>query len=253
MFFQGGLIMNEINQTNYNQAAAAYAKQTDAAKETTTEKTDKKRVSGNTYGDATLSDKAAKYYEKLTKKYGNLNFVLVASDKKEEAQAKKSSFADSSKLTVLIDTDKIEKMAEDEAYRAKYEGVLASAASGISQMKTQLGSMASNVKAYGMTVNDNGTAKYFAVIDKSLSSQKERIEKNAKKKAEEKKTEAKAAKKAEAEKLKEQSEDDDSITIEANSIEELMKKIQDYYMSSRSDEVQTEEEKKVGQSFDYSV
>ncbi|MDE7207465.1 MAG: hypothetical protein K2N90_09985, partial [Lachnospiraceae bacterium] len=36
----------------------------------------KVRVSGRTVGNPMLSEKAAKYYEELKKKYGNMDFIL---------------------------------------------------------------------------------------------------------------------------------------------------------------------------------
>ena len=38
-------------------------------------------------------------------------------------------------MVVLIDEDKIERMAEDENYRRQYEAIIANAGSGIAQMK----------------------------------------------------------------------------------------------------------------------
>ena len=53
-----------------------------------------------------------------------------------------------------------------------------------------------------MQVNDNGTASYFAVLEKSSAAQKERIEKKAAEKKEAKKTaEKKAEKKKNEERL----------------------------------------------------
>ncbi len=46
-------------------------------------------------------------------------------------------------------------------------------------------------------------------------------------------------------------EDEDTITFSADSMEELLRKVSDYMFMQRSDMVQTEEEKKVGQSFDF--
>ena len=110
-----------------------------------------------------------------------------------------------------------------------------------------------SVKTYGMQVNDNGTATYFAVLEKSTAAQKERIEKKAQEKKAEKKAEArKEAKKAEKERL-EKSDDTETITITASSLEELLQKIKDQSQLCMSDNVQTEAEKKVGQKFDYSV
>ena len=45
----------------------------------------KNRVSGRTVGNPQLSEKASKYYEQLKAKFGNMEFVLVSKDMKEQA------------------------------------------------------------------------------------------------------------------------------------------------------------------------
>ena len=217
----------------------------------------KTKVSGKTIGSPELSEKASKYYEELKKKYGNMDFILVSKDMKELAQAQAGRYANANKMVVLIDEEKIERMAEDEEFRKKYESIISNAASGLSQLKSSFAN-SSNVKGYGMTVNDNGTASFFAVVDKSLAAQKERITKKAEENREAKKT---AAKKAEREKWEERLEknrsdkaygkDDDTIVVTASSIEELIKKVNDITYDFLSDNVQTDEEKKVGQHIDY--
>lgn len=133
----------------------------------------------------------------------------------------------------------------------------ANAASGLSQLKSQIKSsgQSRNVVGYGMKVNDGGTASFFAVLKKSSADQKARIEKKAVEKKEAKKAEEKnAEKKEKQDKLKEAqqtSDDDDTITISAGSIEELIKKINDYTFSMKSDNVQTEAELQVGQHIDF--
>lgn len=91
-------------------------------------------------------------------------------------------------MVVLIDEDKVERMAEDENYRKQYEAIIANAASGISQLKSSLQSSGANVKGFGMQVNDGGTATYFAVLEESSAAQRERIEKKAAEKKAEKKS-----------------------------------------------------------------
>ena len=133
----------------------------------------------------------------------------------------------------------------------------ANAASGLSQLKSQIESsgQSQNVVGYGMRVNDGGTASFFAVLKKSPADQKVRIEKKAVEKKEAKKAEEKnAEKKEKQDKLKEAqqtSDDDDTIMISAGSIEELIKKINDYTFSMKSDNVQTEAELQVGQHIDF--
>jgi hypothetical protein len=279
-----GIIMSEIsNNSALNSYAADYSyrteynrktdnnKKTDGTKEM--DKTAKKsRVSGRTIGDPVLSDKAKKYYEQLKAKYSNMDFILVSPEQKEEAESKKGMYQSSKELIVLIDSDKIEKMAEDEEYRAKYEGILSNATSQLSQMKDSLGSKADSVSSFGMTFDDNGNASFFAVVDKSLAAQKERIadkkeaaaeeKKKAQIKTQEKRAEERKADRADKNKKmdsadktnsKEKSSDADKVTVSASSWEELLKKIDNVIYESRADSVLTKEEKAVGQSFDYSI
>lgn len=223
----------------------------------------KSNVKGKTVGEPKLSDKAAKYYEDLKKKYSGMEFILVSRDQKASAQSQAASYANPAKMVVLIDEDKIERMAQDESYRKQYEGIIANAASGMSQLSKSL-SGNSSVKGYGMKVNGNGTASFFAVVDKSLAAQRKRIEKRAQEKKEAKKAEEKKAKKKEQQEKLEESRkkdsgkteniyDEDTVTVQASSIEELLKKINDVTFESMSDYARTEEEKKIGQSFDFSV
>lgn len=206
---------------------------------------------GRTIGQPELSEKAAKYYEQLKKKYGNYDFILVSRDQKENAKANAAKYANGYKTVVLIDEDKIEQMATDEKFRKQYEGILSGAAAQIQQLKTSLQSSGAQVKGFGMQVNDGGTLSFFAVLKKSSAEQKARIEK----KAEQKKTEKKAAKKEKEEQLKEKrAESDDTeetVTITANSIEELLSRIDTYNFNTRSDEVQTQSERQVGQNIDF--
>ena len=115
-------------------------------------------VTGRTIGNPKLSEKAAKYYEELKRKYSNMDFILVSEDQKEKARAQAGSYANASKMVVLIDEDKIERMAEDENYRRQYEAIIANAGSGIAQMKSSLEASGTKVKGYGMQVNDGGTS-----------------------------------------------------------------------------------------------
>lgn len=255
-----------MGQLNSNSGVGTYAadyqyraNQSQTDKTQTTEK--KCRVYGRTIGNPELSETAKKYYEELKKKYSNMDFILVSPDKKEEAERNKGMYASSKELLVLIDSDKIERMATDEAYRAKYEAILNGATAQVAQMKQELGSNADRVSSIGMSFDDHGNASFFAVIDKSLAKQKERIEE---KRAEAREKRKEASKEAAEERLEasrknaEKTEErrknpQDYVTITATSWEELLKKIDALVFEERADSVMTENEKKVGQSIDYSV
>lgn len=215
-------------------------------------------------GAPKLSDKAQKYYDQLRRKYSNMDFILVSADKKEEAEANIGDYKSAKEMLVLIDTEKIEKMAADEKYRKKYEGIISGAATQIAQIKTSLGSTAGSVKTYGMKINDGGIASFFAVVDKSMSAQRKLIAKRAAKKAEDARKAAKEEKSQNAEGAKtekdagtdkkgEVSRESDTVTLTAATLEELLKKIKDTVYGETVENIQTEEEKKLGQNVNYTA
>lgn len=151
-----------------------------------------------TYGNPQLSEEGRAYYESLVSKYGNMNFVLVSADKKNEAEMMKGSFANASKMTVLIDTDKIERMARDENYRARYENIIANAQKTLQNMSNSIGSSGAGIRAFGMSVNHDGRASFFAVMNKSMTSMSERLAEKRAEKIKQRKADEKKAKKEEA-------------------------------------------------------
>ena len=217
--------MNTVQSDSY--AASAYAQNTTKTqKEETgaTRQSSQTKNYGKTIGEPKLSDEAAKYYDQLKSKFGNMDFILVSKDMKEQAKAMASSFANPNKMVVLIDEEKLERMATDEAFRNKYEGIIA-----------------------------NAEKKEAAKAD---------ARKQEKKKAEEKRKEA-ASEKADKTReetgrtyrdtLKEYGieEDDDTIIITASSAEELKRLVNDYFYNQRSNQVMTPQEKMVGQNMDF--
>lgn len=235
-------------------AVAAYEQTQSTAKAEKT--TGKNKVSGKTIGEPQLSEKAQKYYEQLKKKYGNMDFILVSKDMKAAAQAQAGSYANKNKMVVLIDEEKIERMAEDENYRKKCEGIISGATSQMQQLKKSLTSSGAKVKGYGMQVNDGGNASFFAVIDKSYEAQRKRIAKKAEQKAEDKKKAQKEERDKRAEEARTQKGDkakEDLVTVTASSIDELINKINNTMFAAMSDNMETEAEKRVGHNFDYSA
>ncbi len=240
-----GTFSNNANQA-VNTYAAKETKQVDEAK--------KYGVNGKTIGQPKLSEKAQKYYEELKEKYHNMDFVLVSKDMKEMAKANAGKFANPYKMVVLIDEEKIERMAQDEQFRKQYEGVIASAQKNLPELKQALGN-AANVKGFGMQINDNGAVSFFAVMSKSFKAQADRLkEQRAEKKAEKKAAEKKAEKKEKEEKLEEkrlENKETQDVVITADSIEELKQKIADYNYLQTADSVKTEAEKCLGTFIDF--
>lgn len=233
---------------------AVQAAQTQAG-EASAASTKKQANYGKTIGKPQLSDKAQEYYKELKKKFSNMDFILVSSDMKDAAKARAASYANPNRLVVLIDEEKLERMATDENFRKQYESIIQNAGTKLPQLQKKLGSSASMVKGFGMQINEKGLASFFAVVDKSLAAQKKRIEKKAQEKKENARKDAKkAAKKAQEEALEERltgkAGEEDLVTVTASSMEELLRKINDVIYDSMSDYAQTNEEKMVGQHFD---
>lgn len=222
---------------------------------------------GKTVGKPQLSEAGAKYYEELKKKYSGMDFVLVSKDMKEFAKQNASSYGNANRMVVLIDEEKIERMATDSQFRAKYEGLIARAQSSMPALKS-LAEKQGNVKAIGMQVGDNGKASFFAVMEKSSKDMQEKLSaKRAAKKEAEKKAEKRAEKVKQSEerlekirdKAKDGSDlktddvesDEDVEIIMANSIEELQSKIEAYNFNLRANSIQAPMEKMVGQSIDF--
>ncbi len=225
--------------------ASAKSAETDKA-----QKSEKRAFYGKTVGNPKLSESAQKYYEELKNKFSGMEFILVSADKKEEAQAQAARYARQDKTVVLIDDEKIERMASDESYRKQYEAILANAQAMTIQMQKELPSTGQNIRGFGIQVNDNGTLSYFAVIDKSLAAQRERIEEKAEQKRAEARKEAKKQREEKLEEAREKLKSEDTVTITATSLEELIKKLTDYTYEDMSNNVLTEAELQVGQHFD---
>lgn len=239
---------------------------------------------GKTVGNPSLSEEGAKYYEELKSKFKDMDFVLVSQDKVDQAEMLASQFANPNKTIVLVDEEKIEKMATDKDYRAKYEGIIQNAGAKLDELAASLekSGMSGNVQGYGMKVNDDGTTSYFAVLKDSAKAQKERIEKKAaqskeaKKAAEKKAEKAQQKKKLEEARTKTDKEDKtaeegvgaakfgrgvtdiddlkgnnkDLTVITADSIEALTQKVSDAVIAGMSNNVLTQQELNVGQNFD---
>ena len=195
-------VMQQANGAQ-GMAGAAGAKGAGGTKGVERTKDAKTADYGKTVGNPQLSDKAAEYYKQLKSKYGDMEFILVSKDEVANAKQNAAQYARKDKPVVLIDEDKLERMATDESYRKKYEGIISQSKSQLSQMADKMGGVP-GIKGFGMQVNDDGTASFFAVAQKNNETMVKKLsEKRAAKKAQAKEAEKKAAKKAAEEKLAE--------------------------------------------------
>ena len=281
----------QINQSVYNEKSgvsktpdtgradqAGSAKNSQQAKvetkawspiDTTSSLVPRKTEYGMTIGDVQLSDKAKDYYNSLKSKYHNMEFIAVSKDMKAQVQQNAASYGNANKMVVLIDEEKLERMATDESYRKKYEGIIAMAQTKMSEAKMGLASSGASVKNFGMSVDSNGKESFFATVNKSSDLQKKRTEKKAaEKKAQKLQEKKKAEKKAQEERIqkardkkaeKEDTDKDDSriiddeeyVTFEADSMDELLSKVQTYSYNNVSGKVMTQAEQMVGTKIDF--
>jgi hypothetical protein len=137
----------------------------------------KKTEYGMTVGDVKLSDKAKDYYEKLKAKYHNMEFIAVSKDMKDTVAKHAANYGNAGKAVVLIDEEKIERMATDEDFRKKYEGIISMGQQKLQEAKNSLASSGAKLLNFGMKVEDNGKVSFFATVEKSQEAQKARIEK----------------------------------------------------------------------------
>ncbi len=205
-----------------------------------------------TVGNPKLSETASSYYDELKSKYSDVEFVLVDKEHLDVAKEYTSSLVTDKSMIVLISEDEVEQMAVDESVRTQNEKLIEDAKAQMPDLMKQLKESGTEVKAFGIEFNDDGTASYFAVVDKSIAAQKERIENNMAEKRAEKKADAKESN---AEKLenKRAGHKEDLTTVIASSMKDLISKIKDVMYEAKADSVMTEQEKLVGQNFDFSL
>jgi hypothetical protein len=221
-----------------------------------------------TIGDVQLSDKAKDYLSKLQSKFHGMEFITVSKDMKAQVQKNAAAYGNANKMVVLIDEEKLERMATDESFRRKYEGIIASSQSKMMQAKMGLSSSGSSIKNFGMSVDSDGKESFFATVSKSQDLQKKRIEKKAAEKKQQKIKEKRQAEKkareerinnakdSKAEKTKDKDdteiyEDEEFEIIEANSLDDLLSKVQTYSYNNTASRVMTDTERAVGTKVDF--
>ena len=112
---------DQANQTKESSAAKVETKGWSPI-DTSSSLVPRKTEYGNTIGNVQLSEKTADYLDKLKSKFHNMEFITVSKDMKAQVQQNAAAYGNANKMVVLIDDEKLERMATDESYRKKYEG-----------------------------------------------------------------------------------------------------------------------------------
>lgn len=227
---------------------------------------------GMAIGEVRLSDKAKDYYSKLKAKFGNMEFIAVSRDMKSQVQANAAAYGNANKQVVLIDDAKLEQMANDESFRKKYEGIIAMSQYQLVNAKNSLASSGAGIKNFGMSVNADGSKSFFATLEISNDNQTKRLKKKqAEKKATKEKEKKQAEKKAKEERLEKareenkvkientpsddnvvnETDDKEYIEIKTKSMDDLISQVSKYAYDHSAKSVMTDEEKSVGQKFDF--
>lgn len=173
------------------------------------------------YDETKLSSKAQDLLEKLRDKYGDYDFIIA--DNVDDPQ---SLTAGSQKgYSVILSSEEIEKMAENEDYTKKMMNYVDSAVEKIDELFATALDEGVNFSSVTASIDDEGNMKLFASLEKMTEEQQDRFEKLKEKRAEEKeKAESKTDEDSESE------EETESIfaktaNVEADSTEELLKKV----------------------------
>lgn len=184
--------------------------------------------------EANLSKKAQDFLKNLREKYGDYDFMIGNSTDDLKALSKTGN----KEFSVIFSSAEIERMANDEKYaEEKMQGV-AGAVKMAKRVAEEYGFGSASgengvINKIGVTVDDSGKMKLFADLEKTTSKQRERIEANREKRAEEKKAADKAKKKNPYEK-----NDKPSVKrarIEADTEEEFIDKLKNLDWSKIED------------------
>ncbi|MBR6014378.1 MAG: hypothetical protein IK062_11475 [Selenomonadaceae bacterium] len=166
-----------------------------------------------------LSAKAQDYLDKLREKYGDYDFVVADNVDDPQSFSKQSD----RNYSVILSTEEIEKMAEDEEYADKVMGQVDKAVGVIDKVLEEPLEDGVQFSSLAVSVDDEGNMKLFAGLEKMSEEQRDRLEKLKEKRSEEKDSES-------VDKENEETEEEESFSVksfqvEADSTEDLFKKI----------------------------
>jgi len=175
-----------------------------------------------------LSAKAKEYLNSLREKYGDYDFMIGNSTDDLQALSKSGC----KEFSVIFSSAELERMANDEKYaNEKMQGVEGAVkmarriaeengwTSAFGDAEGENGS----INKIGVVVNDDGSMKLFAELEKNSAKQRERINKSKEQQAEDKKAAERAKKKNPY--AKDEKTSVKRTTVEADTMEELIEKI----------------------------
>ncbi|MCL2694197.1 MAG: DUF6033 family protein [Oscillospiraceae bacterium] len=106
-----------------------------------------------------LSEKAQAYLETLKEKFGDVNFVVGDGTVTDAS-------ANGKKFNCFISADLLEKMAADEDYAKKYEGVISDAIEQVEDLRQQVEEkgLGKFVKSFNITITEDGESIFTVML-----------------------------------------------------------------------------------------
>lgn len=153
-----------------------------------------------------LSPKAQALLEKLREQYGDYDFVVA--DNVDDPQALTAN--SDKKYSVILSSDELEKMANDEEYANEVMGKVEDAVKTADSVIEKAGLEGVQISQLTISFDENGNTKLFATLEKLSESQQQRLE---------------AAKERAAESEDEESVQPARVTIEAEDEESFLEQL----------------------------
>lgn len=196
--------------------------------------------------ESQLSKKAQEFLKNLRKQYGNYDFFVGNSTDNLKALAKSGT----KEFSIIFSNEELEKMADDADYAKEKLQSMEQAVKMSEQISKQFGhgKGEAEITKIGIVFNEDGTTSFFAELEKSSAKQREHLEKSIENRRAAKKEEAKKAEKRFGSYAK-SNPDTKRTSVEANSIEELLKKIRGIDWNT----VKAEKVPEQGGRYDFSI
>lgn len=122
----------------------------------------------NKFDTSKLSKKASGYLDELKTKYGNAEVVVVDSAEAGQINEIANSVKTDKDAVIVLTSDELEKMATDETIRTQNEKLIDESFAQLPEMMKKLNETGIDVTTFGMMLNGDGTASYFALADKGM-------------------------------------------------------------------------------------
>lgn len=119
-----------------------------------------------------LSPKAQAYLEKLREQYGDYDFIVA--DNVDDVQSLTSQ--SDKKYSVVLSSDELEKMAEDEDYANEVMGKVEDAVKTADSVIEKAGLEGVQINQLTISFDENGNTKLFATLEKLSESQQQRLD-----------------------------------------------------------------------------